>query len=262
MRRMSSPRRSPIAAFQFGAPIGTLGGLIGLGGAEFRLPVLKANFGYPAARAVALNLEVSLITLAASLVARLRVTGVDPLIPLAPVLLALVAGSMVGAYLGASYAARIPAAKLERWIFVLLVAIGLALMVEAFVPWRRAARRLPRAVRTCGRAQVRFGGAARHLDLGRARLPPSCGLIDAPSIARRTRARPERDLVHEHHAPLAVPKDDRAHGGRFVELHNLRRGVTAVLQDEPRAHRRTVPRAQRAPAALATDDAKEPSNRL
>ena len=28
-------------AFLYGAPIGALGGLIGLGGAEFRLPVLK-----------------------------------------------------------------------------------------------------------------------------------------------------------------------------------------------------------------------------
>lgn len=135
---MSSPRRSPLAAFLYGAPIGTLGGLIGLGGAEFRLPVLKAGFRYPTPRAVALNLAVSVITLVASLVARLRVTGADPLGPLAPILLALIAGSMVGAYLGASYATRIPAARLERWIFVLLIAIGAALIVEAFLPWRGA----------------------------------------------------------------------------------------------------------------------------
>jgi hypothetical protein len=30
-------RRSPVAALLWGAPIGGLGGLIGLGGAEFRL---------------------------------------------------------------------------------------------------------------------------------------------------------------------------------------------------------------------------------
>ena len=33
-------RRSPVAALLYGAPIGLLGGLIGLGGAEFRLLVL------------------------------------------------------------------------------------------------------------------------------------------------------------------------------------------------------------------------------
>jgi uncharacterized membrane protein YfcA len=37
--------RSPVAALLYGAPIGLLGGLIGLGGAEFRLPVLAGVFG-------------------------------------------------------------------------------------------------------------------------------------------------------------------------------------------------------------------------
>jgi hypothetical protein len=36
-------RRSPVAALLYGAPIGFLGGLIGLGGAEFRLPVLAGS---------------------------------------------------------------------------------------------------------------------------------------------------------------------------------------------------------------------------
>lgn len=35
---------SPWAALLWGAAIGTLGGLIGLGGAEFRLPVLLGLF--------------------------------------------------------------------------------------------------------------------------------------------------------------------------------------------------------------------------
>ena len=35
-------------AFLYGAPIGVLGGLIGLGGAEFRLPVLTEVFRYSA----------------------------------------------------------------------------------------------------------------------------------------------------------------------------------------------------------------------
>jgi hypothetical protein len=37
-------RRSSLAALHYGAPIGLLGGLIGLGGAEFRLPVLAGAF--------------------------------------------------------------------------------------------------------------------------------------------------------------------------------------------------------------------------
>jgi hypothetical protein len=40
-----------------------LGGLIGLGGAELRLPVLAGPLGYAARQAVPLNLAVSLMTL-------------------------------------------------------------------------------------------------------------------------------------------------------------------------------------------------------
>src|SRR5918995_790318 len=63
-------RRSPVAALLYGAPIGLLGGLIGLGGAEFRLPVLAGVFGYSARRAVALNLAISLITVVSALLIR------------------------------------------------------------------------------------------------------------------------------------------------------------------------------------------------
>jgi len=43
------------AAFVGGAVIGTLGGLIGLGGAEFRLPLLIGLFRFAALEAVILN---------------------------------------------------------------------------------------------------------------------------------------------------------------------------------------------------------------
>jgi len=48
-------RRSRPAAFGTGALIGTLGGLIGLGGAEFRLPLLISLFGFEGLEAVILN---------------------------------------------------------------------------------------------------------------------------------------------------------------------------------------------------------------
>jgi uncharacterized protein len=44
--------RRPRVAFLYSVlPIGTLGGFIGLGGAEFRLPVLVGSLGYPARQA-------------------------------------------------------------------------------------------------------------------------------------------------------------------------------------------------------------------
>jgi uncharacterized membrane protein YfcA len=113
-----------------------LGGLIGLGGAEFRLPVLKSVFNYSTRRAVALNLAVSLVTLVASLVIRLRVGSPDTLLPLLPVIVGLITGSIFGAYLGASYASRISVAQLDRWVFLLLVGIGALLIAEGSFPWQ------------------------------------------------------------------------------------------------------------------------------
>jgi uncharacterized membrane protein YfcA len=53
--------RSWPAAFAAGAGVGVLGGLIGLGGAEFRLPLLIGVFGFLALQAVIMNKAMSLI---------------------------------------------------------------------------------------------------------------------------------------------------------------------------------------------------------
>ncbi|MGO9999482.1 MAG: ferritin-like domain-containing protein [Acetobacteraceae bacterium] len=57
-------RRSAPAAFAGGAVIGALGGLIGLGGAEFRLPLLIGMFRFGALQAVILNKAMSLVVVA------------------------------------------------------------------------------------------------------------------------------------------------------------------------------------------------------
>jgi len=60
------PPRSNPAAFGSGALIGTLGGLIGLGGAEFRLPLLISLFRFRGLEAVILNKATSLVVVATS----------------------------------------------------------------------------------------------------------------------------------------------------------------------------------------------------
>ncbi|MBB2830507.1 UNVERIFIED_ORG: putative membrane protein YfcA [Rhizobium esperanzae] len=53
--------------FGGGAIIGALGGLIGLGGAEFRLPILIGFFNFPALEVVILNKAMSLVVVATAL---------------------------------------------------------------------------------------------------------------------------------------------------------------------------------------------------
>lgn len=123
-----------LLAFIFAVPIAMLGGLIGLGGAEFRLPVLAGPLGYSARKAVPLNLAVSIVTIAASLATRAGTLSLAPLGPYVPAMLSMIAGAVVAAFFGPALASRISDERLERIILVLLVAIGIALIVEGFLP--------------------------------------------------------------------------------------------------------------------------------
>lgn len=122
---------SPWTALVWGAAIGTLGGLIGLGGAEFRLPVLLGLFALVAHQAVRMNLLMSLVTLAASAVARFGFGSFPDLAAHVPEIAALTVFAMAAAWFGAGLLARIDAQRLTRLIAVLLAAIGLLLLVEA-----------------------------------------------------------------------------------------------------------------------------------
>ena len=126
--------RRPGLAFAFAVPIAILGGLIGLGGAEFRLPVLSGPLRYSARQAVPLNLAVSLVTLITALVTRAGSLSLEPLAPYLPAVGAMIVGAAVTAFLGPALAARLSNAWLNRVILVLLVGIGVALIVEAFLP--------------------------------------------------------------------------------------------------------------------------------
>ncbi|KPV54916.1 permease [Kouleothrix aurantiaca] len=125
--------RTPLA-FLSAIPIAILGGLIGLGGAEFRLPVLAGMLGYSARKAVPLNLAVSLTTIIASLLIRGRTLSLSPLVPFVPSMLALIGGAVVAAFFGASLSGQLSNEQLERVILVLLIGIGCALIVEGFLP--------------------------------------------------------------------------------------------------------------------------------
>jgi len=126
--------RRPALAFIFAVPIAVLGGLIGLGGAEFRLPVLVGPLRYAARQAVPLNLAVSMVTICASLAIRSRSLSFDPVEPFLPAVIGLISGAVVTAVIGTALLHRLSDERLERIILWLLVVIGCALIVESFLP--------------------------------------------------------------------------------------------------------------------------------
>lgn len=111
-----------------------MGGLIGLGGAEFRLPVLVGLLNRQVREAVPINLAVSLITIITSLFIRLKVVSQFPFINLLPVLLSMIFGAVLSAFIAAGVATKISSHALEIWMKFILISIGLLLIVEGFVP--------------------------------------------------------------------------------------------------------------------------------
>jgi uncharacterized membrane protein YfcA len=120
--------RGGAAAFGGGAVIGALGGLVGLGGAEFRLPLLLGLFRFPALEAVVLNQTMSLAVVAAALPARAQAVPLGALAEQGVVIANLLAGSLLGAWLGAGWAARLRSESLHRVMAILLVALAAALL--------------------------------------------------------------------------------------------------------------------------------------
>ena len=125
-------------AFGWCVPIGALGGLIGLGGGEFRLPVLMYAIGFDAKSAVPLNLMVSLVTLALSLLVRSRAVSVDAIAPFLPEVVGLAVGGILSASYGAGLVGGLSNKRLVQAIAVLLAAIGLLMLSEVAHPFARA----------------------------------------------------------------------------------------------------------------------------
>ncbi len=115
--------------------------MVGLGGAEFRLPLLIGLFGFAALEAVILNKAMSLVVVLTALPARLAAVPLSDLVPHAGVAVNLLAGSLLGAWAGASWATRMRSATLYRVLAVLLVLIAAGLLathVGAVPPARLA----------------------------------------------------------------------------------------------------------------------------
>lgn len=120
--------RNPLAAFAGGAGIGALGGLIGLGGAEFRLPLLIGAFRFVALEAVILNKAMSLVVVASALPFRASIVPWEAVAANWTVIVNLLAGSLAGAWFGAGWATRLKSETLYRIIAVLLVMIAVVLV--------------------------------------------------------------------------------------------------------------------------------------
>ena len=126
-------KKTSLLAFLIGAPIGIIGGLIGLGGAEFRLPFLLKTFSKPAKRAVALNMLISLITVISASYFRLNNFDMSLIYPQIFLMVAIIIGSTTGAYFGIGLSTKISDVLFKKVLLTLLVIMGLLLIIESFI---------------------------------------------------------------------------------------------------------------------------------
>lgn len=126
---MTRPVR-PALSFGIGAVVGTAGGLIGLGGAEFRLPALVGVLRFSAREAVAVNLVASFVVLAAAFPFRAASVPMAEIAAHLPAVLGMLAGAMSAAWIGAGWLHRTPDKLLGRLILMLLVVLGCVLIAE------------------------------------------------------------------------------------------------------------------------------------
>jgi uncharacterized membrane protein YfcA len=112
---------------------GVAGGLIGLGGAELRLPYLVGVLRLTPHQAVPVNLAVSLFTIVAAIPARLSILRIANLEAFVTETVAIALGAIIAAYFGVLWLRRLSAQNIGRIIFVLLVTLGLSMIVETFI---------------------------------------------------------------------------------------------------------------------------------
>ena len=127
---ISKGARGATLGFVFGIVIGAAAGLIGVGGGEFRIPVLLHVLRLPVKLAAAANLVIGLLTVMLGVARRWGQQSFTPSdLALAAV---MAAASLAGAVLGARQADRLSSSLLRRLVVAYLLVVGVWMIFEAF----------------------------------------------------------------------------------------------------------------------------------
>jgi uncharacterized membrane protein YfcA len=119
-----------VLTFISGLLTGTAAGFIGVGGGEFRIPVLVRVLRLPLRVAAGVNLAVGLVTVTLSVYRRWgRTTLSDDDLAL---VLTMCSASIVGAVLGVIVRQRVPTGPLGAFVRAYLVLVGIWMLYESF----------------------------------------------------------------------------------------------------------------------------------
>ncbi len=110
---------------------GTAAGLIGVGGGEFRMPILLYALELSTVTAIAVNLLVGLLTVVVSFVRRFQLGLINQHSLNVAIIMSF--ASIVGAYFGAFLTGKIPEKPLKKILAAFLIIVGLKIGLEPFI---------------------------------------------------------------------------------------------------------------------------------
>lgn len=122
-----------IQCLVFGFMISMLSGLIGLGGAEFRIPILITALSVPIFYAIPINLLISIVMVVFSFFFRSFYLESRIVIENIHVILILTLGSIIGAYYGARLSNKINLRKFKKMVFALLISMSMVLIFSGAI---------------------------------------------------------------------------------------------------------------------------------
>jgi hypothetical protein len=102
-------------------------------GSEFRLPVLVSIFRFQTLQAIVLNLVVSLVTVFFSFFFRSAVVDFARVLANTPVILNILAGSLIGSYVGVHVAVKMKGQTLTKIVVILLVFLSMVLIAHDLI---------------------------------------------------------------------------------------------------------------------------------
>lgn len=105
--------------------------MIGVGGGEFRTPILLYVIGLPVVTAIAVNLLVGLLTVVVSFFRRFQLGLLNGHSINIAIIMSIT--SIVGAYFGALLTDKIPEKPLKRLLAAFLIIVGLKIGLEPFI---------------------------------------------------------------------------------------------------------------------------------
>ncbi|MGQ9479030.1 MAG: sulfite exporter TauE/SafE family protein [Thermoproteota archaeon] len=112
---------------------GVAAGLLGVGGGEFRIPVLLYLVNLPVLPSIVINLLIGLLTVSVSFITRYQMVPMTT--DAFSIALFMSFGSILGSYFGARLTGRINEGLLKKFLMVLLIMAGLRMILDLLIGW-------------------------------------------------------------------------------------------------------------------------------